>query len=156
MSLAFSSRRSRRNHRMRGGSFFNDRLYENVDEKYGNWYFKRGSYFNKDSERSAAERNELTTELSNLEDEYLASFGLKSGNERSSNAYVKYMKKYGRDPMTDAMIYAKNVQPKLHTNTIHNLNTIKATSRRKALNPNPIKRLFRRNRQTRRKTARRL
>ncbi len=153
MSLAFSSRRSRR---MRGGSFFNDRLYDNVDEKYGNWYFKRGQYSNQEGERSAAERNELTTELSNLKDEYLASFGIKYSNGPSSNAYVKYMKKYGRNPITDAAVYAKNVQPKLHTNTMHNLNTIKATSRRKALNPNPIKRLFRRNRQTRRKAVRRL
>jgi hypothetical protein len=145
MSLAFSRRRS---HRKRGGA-----INISVHDNYNNL-----------NERLHASPEQIANavELMNLQREYLASFNIKHEPNNINvfdphqNSYVKYKEKYGRDPMQDAALYSFNVQPKLHSSKIRNLSVAKATSRRKTLQPNPIKRLFRRNRQTRRKAARRL
>jgi hypothetical protein len=77
-----------------------------------------------------------------------------------NDAYKSYRAKYKRDPLNDARRFANNVISKahkkgysandiLHDNSIDLVN-IKHNAYKKALEPNPIKRLFRRNRRTRR------
>ncbi len=77
-----------------------------------------------------------------------------------TDQYKSYRAKYKRDPVNDARRFANNVISKahkkgysandiLHDNSIDLVN-VKHNAYKKTLEPNPIKRLFRRNRRTRR------
>lgn len=141
MSLAFSSRSSC-SRRTKGGAAANHLAYND----YNN--------YNNFEEKVHATPEEIahTNELMSLQREYLSSFNIKPDQSNSnsynthSNIYKAYKAKYARDPVHNAELYSLNVYPKLHSGKVRNLNAIKHTSKRKILQPNPIKRLFGRNR----------
>lgn len=156
MSLAFSSRRSSCSRRTRGGAAAATANHL--------------AYNNEPGLHVSPQEIARVEELNSLQREYLASFNIKPNSLNSnsydthSNSYEKYKAQYGRDPVQNATLYSFDVQPKLHSGKVANVNTLKAASKRKILQPNPLKRLFTRSRRqsagkrrlTRRKATRRL
>lgn len=97
------------------------------------------------------------SEMNNLQREYMASLGIEGDNgyNTHSQKYQNYKQRYNRDPVNDARKYANSVYKTIHSSKNKNLDEkmieLKSNIFRKTLEPNPLKRLFKRNRRSRRR-----